>query len=124
MALNWNISKCKDVEEIKSGQEWGTTHALIWATMTVGLGEISENNLNEFLFRLKVIEKTFGPLLIKGPGETLCFTPEMVRKRIGLSTNVSNETRSAWLKRQMKYFYETVEKEVREEIKEENAENQ
>lgn len=129
MALHWNLEKCENLEEIKSEKEWGTTNNLIWMTMAVGLGEISEQNWKEFLFRIRVLERIDGAFLyINHPTtdppesgkirrEALYYTVEMVKKRIGLYTNVSNETRATWIKRRTTEMFEKMEKEIEEEAK-------
>ena len=117
MALHWNIIKCKD-ESIKSEKEWGVTENLIFMTMAVGLREISEENWKEFLFRLKVIEIVDGPILRKVDSKPAYYTPEIIKKRIGLWSNVSNETRSSWLKRYLNRIYVSIEREIEIECQE------
>jgi hypothetical protein len=120
MALHWNIEKCKDVEEIKKEEEWGITNSLIWATISVAMGSITESNWKEFLFRVKVLEKLSGPFMIKhGEGNVVpvYFTPEMVKKRIGLYTNVSTDTRAAWIRGTVKNCFQSIEREINREEK-------
>jgi hypothetical protein len=109
MALHWNIAECKDVELLKSDAEWHITNALIWATMSTGLNEITEENLTEFYARLHVWEKIVGPLTWgtneeTGKPEERFIEVEDLRKRIGLHTNASRETRAEWRKRLSEYF--------------------
>jgi hypothetical protein len=128
MALNWNLEKCKDLEEIKSKEEWGVTESIIWTTMITAIGHITENNWKEFLFRVKVIERLSGPLLNKHGEkgvEPMYFTPEMIKKRIGLHTNVSTETRAAWMKGYVKNLLQNIDREIeRENQKEEKIATQ
>lgn len=102
MSLDWNISKCENWEELKDEEHWPVTNALIWATMQVDLGEISEKNLDEFFTRLKMAEEVYGPLLFTWekdqPKESL-LTYGAVKRRIGLYTNVSNKTPNQFNKR-------------------------
>jgi hypothetical protein len=101
MSLNWNIEECS--EEIRNDEgEWPITNALIWATMGVGLGEITEKNAAEFYARVKLSEKLVGQMLNRGP-EPYWITAEDVRKRVGLRTNVSNEGRAKWVNRFVKH---------------------
>ncbi len=74
--------------------------------MSVGLGAITAANAGEFYARLNLLEKLDGNRLIRAevdgerPSEAASrITPDEVRQHIGLSCNVSDETRAAWLKR-------------------------
>ena len=109
MALHWDITGCKDVELLKSDTEWHITNALIWATMSTGLNEITEENLPEFYARLHVWETIVGPLTWgtneeTGKEEERFIEVEDLRKRIGLHTNASRETRAEWKKKLSSYF--------------------
>jgi len=136
MALHWNIEKCKDVEGIKGEKEWGITDTIIWMTMPCAIGHITEKNWKEFLFRVKVIERFNGPLLHefipntdppeagKGKQKPVYFTPEMIKKRIGLHTNVITETRAAWMRGYVKNMFSDIDREIsREEQKEKEVVN-
>jgi hypothetical protein len=111
MALNYwfdNIHDYENVVWIKTGEknEDGSdemtmnpvTHALIFATMSVGIGDIREKNMDEFVARFRIIEKLQGPFIIEdGKGRRL--EDHELAAHIGLRTNVSNETRAAWVRR-------------------------
>lgn len=78
--------KPEDIEETLNP----VTESLIWATMAVGLGSITEQNWEEFYYRLKLYEfHNREPYM-----QHFEVTPEMIRAHIGLRTNVSN-TKSA-----------------------------
>lgn len=115
MALHWNVTKCADAEALTKKPEWGITEALIWMTMAVDLGDITEKNLDEWMVRLRVVEKTTGPILRDGNGKDLKVTREMVERRIGLKTNVINKTRAFWAKKTARMLFEDAEREVRRE---------
>lgn len=94
MSLDYDLTKCD--KSVMSDEEWPTTHNLIWLTMAVGIGDLSEKNAPEFYARVKVLEKV--------DGKEEFFTPEMIRKRIGMKTNVFPvETRSKWSQRVLRY---------------------
>lgn len=112
MSLNWNLSAIKDNESLcwvnKGPGEDGedehemhpVTHALIWATMAVDLGEITEKNWQEFWARVAVHEEVCGAFIFqhekgKGP-EPVFITPEQVKAHIGLTTNVRSLKETAW----------------------------
>ena len=86
MSLNWSVKKVP--EKFWKGDdnpEWPITNALIWATMEVDLGEITEKNAEEFYRRLFCMDVVYG--------QPKRFTLRQVRDRIGLSTNVADRTK-------------------------------
>lgn len=102
MSLNWNISKvanhdivCFNYPEGENGprQLRQTTERLIWATIVVDLGSITARNIDEWLFRLDCAARIYEDR--EGYG---AITREDLTKHIGLSTNVTNGTRAAFLK--------------------------
>ena len=105
MALNWNIEKCKDYKKLSTNKEWPVTDVLIWGTMLVGLGDITEKNYKEFYARFDLIQKLQGAMLNKGK-EPYFITAEDVKRRIGLHTNVSAMSRPAFIKLKVGRFFE------------------
>ena len=97
MALHWDLSKVEDSEALTEGTEWSITEAIIWMTMSVGLQGITEDNVDEFVYRTALVQAIYGPWLSYG----IYVTESMVRRRVGLFTNVSDEKRNPWMKRQM-----------------------
>lgn len=105
MALKWNVEHIKDHDTVCWIEENGkqcvnpVTQTLIFGTMMVGLGEITDKNVDEFVARFRILEKLQGPFLIKGDGEPWYLSDEDFIAHIGLWCNVSNETRSRWVAR-------------------------
>lgn len=106
MSLDWNIENVQDWETVCKDDDGITlsavTNALIWATTGVGLGEITEANLDEFAWRLDLYQKIYEPLIVEVKDDE--FVPRFityteVKQHVGLHTNVSRETRAQWLKR-------------------------
>lgn len=96
MSLNYDIRECTaDTED--EGQ-WQLCNSLIWLTMTVDLNEITEENLEEWRFRLAVVDI----LIQDGRSRLEIFTPDVLRSFIGLSTNANNVTRNKWMTRMKK----------------------
>lgn len=93
MSLDWDITNCDDA--CKTDEEWPITNAIILLTMQVGLGTITEKNVDEFFVRLHVIEAIFGPMVSRN-GEPCRISYEDVRRRIGLRVNVTDETNAKW----------------------------
>jgi hypothetical protein len=111
MSLDWNITKLKDAESIFVHDDEGnrkrmdpTYESIIFYTMIVGIGEITEANKDEFFARVALHEKLFGAVVTM-PGEDgkvidVFTTPEDIEHMVGLNTNVwPKETEAKWLKR-------------------------
>jgi hypothetical protein len=119
MSLNWSVERVSGMDEVcfeiadydapMRGIAKGdrvlkpVTEALIWATLTVGMGSISQANHEQFFGRLEIVQKTKGPrLFLGGPDHKPYFiTLADVRAHIGLSTNVSAVAGPSWLKDQI-----------------------
>lgn len=78
MSLNWNVERVKDHDSVcwikrDQGKEMNpVTKALIYATMAVELGAITEKNKNEFFIRLDAWQKAYGPFLHCTDDESRC----------------------------------------------------
>ena len=97
MALHWNLNKIESDDakfEERDGETFmhPITHALIFHTINVNMGEITEKNWKEFYSRVYAWEHTFGPLLRNEKLEEVYITPDDVKDRIGLVTNVTTKT--------------------------------
>ena len=125
MSLNWDLTKIDGYETLcwmpdpssdtadpnGDGKVMNpVTHALIWSTISVGIGEITEANAQEFFTRLSMYERVYGPMLTVYNAETdqhepQFLTPGDVRAHIGLHTNVFPKvTDAAWLKNLMRNY--------------------
>lgn len=133
MALTWDLGEIADYESVcfivatepipDSGIDVGDkylnplTNALIWSTITVAIGKISEDNADEFYARLHFTELVVGPFLRKS-GEPYYITPEDVRAHIGLQTNATSfkgETRAKFLGR-FKYDLDSFKGQYKREL--------
>ena len=103
MSLDWSIAECENWEELKSDEEWPITEAIVFATMIVDLGRITEKNVDEFFTRLVMAESVCGKQLYMWDDEKRykksLLTYSAVRRRIGLNTNVSDKSRAQFDKR-------------------------
>jgi hypothetical protein len=100
MALTWDITNCKNMQEIKGDSEWFKTEYMIFATMAIDMSEITESNVGEFYARLRVISEISGGAYYTSDGGYEHPTLVDVYKRIGLHTNAwSKNTFNQWLKR-------------------------
>ena len=115
MSLDWNIGQCENWEELKSDEEWPITDALIWATMSVDLGRITEKNVDEFFTRLRMVEKIHGFLLYKrdeNKQQVSLLTYAAVRRRIGLNTNVVDRSKAYFNKRMVERLRDVASKQL------------
>lgn len=119
MALTWELGDIKDWETvtrvtataddpsnaIKVGDTLlnPVTSALIWHTMNVKIGRITEANADEFWARVALVEKLYGASLGNSDGPRP-ITRDDVRAHIGLHCNVVTEKRPAFVKAQVGYF--------------------
>jgi hypothetical protein len=90
MALHTNISNCVNYEELNTDANYPMTERIYFVTLVTDLGEITDTNYGEFYARVKVYEVITGDDYI---------TLADIKRRIGLTTNVSNRTSAQFLKR-------------------------
>jgi len=112
MSLDWSIEQCEDWEELNSDVEWPTTNAVIWATMQVDLGRITEKNVDEFYTRVQIAERIWGIHTYRKNehgGRESVITYAALRRRIGLNTNVIDKTRTQYMKRISDYLIREAE---------------
>ena len=95
MSLNYRFDKCKALMVMTDEQReviWPTTQSIIFQTISNGMGEITEENAEEFFIRQDIWCRlnAFTPI-----------PPEAIVQHIGLTTNVSPMTRAAWTRKTM-----------------------
>lgn len=108
MSLNWNLSKIANHETLaweQDGTMKARTEALIWSTMAVDIGRITEKNVDEFWRRLDLYQHAVGALLGNANGP-IYFTRDDVVAHIGLSVNVSDTSPAAWNRRFSKILFD------------------
>lgn len=115
MSLNFDLSAVKTRlgdrwEEVTTSpdtrhlpedqQKWHpVTDTLIWMALAVDLGKITEDNVDEWCFRVGLINRITGrPNLSGGLGD-YTLTRKDIENHIGMRTNVTTRSRSAWLTR-------------------------
>lgn len=145
MPLNWSVKTVKDADDVcyftatktrtfdgvVRGEEYThpITDSLVWATMSLGLNEITVANIDEWEKRLALaynvgwISKSvvFAGFADDGDikWEPRMLTRDDLERHIGLETNASYESGSAWRKRVM----ERMEKEGLTELKHAQRDN-
>ena len=115
MPLNWNVANVKDHDNVcyyvatkdnmdygmRAGESYlkGTTDALVWLTMSVGLTEISEDNIDEWLYRLGIEYSIHGSTIsrcVDGKWEPIYHDENSLRQHIGLETNAGDISREEY----------------------------
>lgn len=108
MALSWDITACRNHEELWSDENKSITEQLIWLMMATGIGEITVKNYADVHARIKVLEAMDGAYINKVEhnlfnGEDTVvpyfYTVEDISRRIGINSNVTNEKFPTWFKR-------------------------
>lgn len=126
MSLNWDLSKIKDRETLcwrevtleGEGQQkpgkWlnPDTDMLIWGSMAIGIGELTEENAREWYLRLKLLERVGSAI---GHKDGKPYTPplETIKAHVGLRTNVGRtEPRKRWANRVMEVVIRDLDREI------------
>ena len=108
MALHTNISNCVNWEELNTDENYPLTQKIYFVTMVTDLGQITDTNYGEFYARIKVYAAITGDDDI---------TLQDVKRRIGLTTNVSNTTTAQFLKRMSEMaqrdYYNTTQTQIK-----------
>ena len=90
MPLSWSVEKVADHEEVTAeGRPWEITELLIFTTMGVGIGQITDANAEEFWTRMQVWAMACGH-------EPLEITLDDIKRRVGLRTNASLKSKAAF----------------------------
>ncbi len=103
MSLDFNLREIPNHREMCwNGDNLAPiTHNLVWATIGVGLGAITEKNLPEWLFRLEFLNRIGCDL-----GN---LDKPALEAHIGLSCNVIDESRAKFIKRHIKGVVSDIE---------------
>ena len=92
MALCYELTG-EDIEK-RIEEQPSLYNALIWASIGVDLGRITESNIDEWVFRVNKLELTNKPV-----------ERWMIEHFVGLKTNVANLTRKQWANKHNPLLY-------------------
>jgi hypothetical protein len=106
MSLTWDVGDVKDNGTVcfieRSGKRYmsDVTQFLIHQCVSVMLGKITEENIDEWIVRNFMYRRSCNQQtdLYDDNGKDRCLTREDLVKHIGLSTNVSTRTRDEFIK--------------------------
>ena len=102
MPLTWDITEVVDFVDINDGFESIKTQGLVFATMAIGMNQITDANAGEFYTRIKMLEGAngylvYGPENEDGSSRSYFFTPADIQRRIGLITNANTYTKTKFV---------------------------
>ena len=123
MSLNWDISKVQNHETVcynEDGSLKQVTESLIWSMMSIDQSGVTEKNLNEVLFRIRMVESAFGPFRFKvgkdDKLEGIEFSLDELKAHVGLKCNVGETSRAKFLRDFSKRMEGAVERKIRIEM--------
>jgi hypothetical protein len=124
MTLHWDLSKVRDYTELTEDEdERRTTEGCCWASMIYGLGRITADNIDEWIFRQEFVLITEGWAPIAkwpegvepkpGPIPPHRLSRAQYERRIGFSTNVTTCSRRSWLQSRLQKLVEDAKANIR-----------
>ena len=133
MALNWNIEHTKHQPRYIKGVENSmggfrlprpddkpediedflnpVINAIIWATIAVDMGRITEKNWKEFYRRMRMLDIVEGRPYFQEPYK---LTPDLIKGMIGLHTNVITKPASSFNAKVARIMTSKIDKELEE----------
>ena len=94
MSLNWNAKDVPAWDKMKPHEK----DAVIYSTMWLDMGEITENNYVEFCDRARIYDAMHN----LGAEYKFLGDPKFMKKMIGLRVNVITKSMRQWFSRQYK----------------------
>lgn len=120
MSLDFDVSALRDQSVTSRWDEKGVEHwseetqCIVFATMSVGINHITEENWIKFYERYVAINMSLGY-----EPQSNYITLEMVRQHIGLKTNASPYTDAEIKRRITRFTLETARKEAQRQFNQE-----
>ena len=106
MSLDWDVTKVKDSDTVCFVERDGeshlspVTHDLIWLTLGIGIGEITNKTAHEFYTRMRMHWSVYGYTKAERR-----VTWDDIVAHIGLRTNVfPKESNAKWMKKNIRYI--------------------
>jgi hypothetical protein len=124
MALHWSIEKVRDHQELTGdGQERLITESCCWASLVYGIGRITADSIDEWIFRQEFVLLTENWVPIAkwpegiepkpGPIPPMRLTRAQYERWIGFETNVTTCFRKRWLQFRLQKLVQDVETNIR-----------
>lgn len=99
MSLNWDASKVENFEEIQASDMWAYVEVVIFDTMAVGINQLKSDNVGEFSRRQLMARAAMGYTHKQLKEFHEVCNEEFLTKLIGLHTNASALTPTAFNKK-------------------------
>jgi hypothetical protein len=104
MSLNWDATAVHDYKTLHTDEfELNKTAYLCFSLMGIGISTVKADNIGEIFIRLDMSNHYFGAPLNEptedGTYKPYFYTLDDIVRRIGYRSNVSDESRTAWVKR-------------------------
>jgi hypothetical protein len=97
---SWGKGRIVEVDGVKHVTRLNPlVEALVWNSISIGMGHLTVDNASEYYHRCKVMEALHGPFVTYRDGTHLKLTPGHIEELVGLRVNVSYETRKQWAMR-------------------------
>lgn len=114
MALNWDLGNIKNFKSVcwnDDGSFNEETELLIFYTMNLGMGLITESNVDKFILRFRMYEVLFGMSKWRNvDGERInAISDTLIRNHIGLRTNASKISDAEFNKKMLKQLVREAE---------------
>ncbi len=95
MALYFDLSKVADWEN-KQKKYSAELEILIYASLTIGMGDLNRKTLKEFCYRLNRYSQEIGAIALTKDHQTLIWTEELLERWLGLHTNAATISNPAF----------------------------
>lgn len=122
--VHWG-SVCCEPPVPKNNEDGLWRRTLVEASLVVCLSRVKEDNIDEWMFRLRLAQELLDPQLFKlllpsrskkSKWREKDINPSVLRRWVGLWTNASNMTRHEWLNAVIHKMVERVERRVKTEV--------
>jgi hypothetical protein len=80
------------------------TESMVFMMWFTGIGELTEENVEEFLFRSRLYDRLFGPTFLHPDRKDYSFTRAEIKAHVGMYINSPTERFSTWSKRMLDNF--------------------
>ena len=115
MSLDFSFEDIKDYKTVCFDNDVEEGHnndldCLIWGCLMLDMKGITEQNIQEWVFRLNFIKETGGYLWKNHEGENWWPNMGTLEKYTGLRTNVKQTTRKQYIKKQTDFIINKVQR--------------
>ena len=112
MSLDWSTKDCSEPLPQNDDEKYLRT-GLIWASLGLDLGSITEDNVAEWVFRLWHQHRCKMDFMFLGEEPNPVEIEGWVRRWVGLTTNVITQPRQKWLARLQGVMVKDTEADIR-----------